>query len=101
MTDKPYDPKKLTDVACNFYHAIIGQKPDEAVRDRIGAGIEGVIQLYNSNPQLLYAFADAAVPLVDHYFETKFGYNGGAEGKRFADSMFESLKKLFEKEGGQ
>ena len=58
-----YRPNKrnINSIVENLYHAISGNKPDEKVKERLYAGVEGMLQLYKENPNAFYATAAVAV----------------------------------------
>lgn len=45
----------------NLYHAISGNKPDEKMKERLYAGVDGMIKLYEENPNAFYALAAVAL----------------------------------------
>jgi len=93
--EKQYDPKKLTDVAVNLYHAVTGKKPDQELHERIGAGVEAAVGLYETNPQLLRGALEAVAPLIDNYIEDQFKL-----GERSYDSKktLRDIADLFKKD---
>jgi len=58
-----YQPNKknINNLVENLYHAFSGTKPDEQMKERLYAGVEGMLQLYRESPQTFYAAASIAV----------------------------------------
>ncbi len=93
MENTRYNATDLTEVATKLYHAFTGQKPDEALQERIQAGVEAAVKLYEVDPRLLYALSNAVAPLVDKQFE-KYGIKKDENPTRM---IFKSIEELFKK----
>ncbi|MBU0470116.1 MAG: hypothetical protein KKA62_05220 [Nanoarchaeota archaeon] len=80
---KEYKPNvdNLTGIVSNLYHAVTGEKPDEQMQERIKAGVEGLVNLYQENPQAFYALASVGL------LEGARGYNldTGPASRRIED----------------
>ena len=68
MTDyktNEYKPNanNLKVIVEKLYHAFSGDEPDDKMRERLYAGVEGMIQLYEENRNAFYAIA--AVSLLE------------------------------------
>ncbi len=96
MENTKYNAKELTDVAVGLYHALTGDKPNEALKERIGAGVEAAVKLYEIDPKLLYVLGNAAAPLIDAHFRKYDVEVKGAEAP--TSRMFRSIEELFHKE---
>lgn len=71
-----YDPKELTEAAVNLYHFVTGQEADEAMKARLGAGVEGFMSLYQQDPRLAYGVAQALSPMADKHLGEHLGLPG-------------------------
>jgi hypothetical protein len=60
-----YQPNQdnLKGIVENLYHGITGNKPDEQMKERLYAGMEGMLKLYEENPNAFYVMA--AVSLLE------------------------------------
>ncbi|HLD79901.1 MAG TPA: hypothetical protein VJA18_05045 [Candidatus Nanoarchaeia archaeon] len=58
-----YQPNvgNIKNIVEKLYHAVTGDKPDDAKREQLYAGVEGMHQLYRENPNAFYAVAAVAI----------------------------------------
>lgn len=92
MTNVKYNAGDLTEVATNLYHAFTGTKPDDNIRDRIKAGIEAAVKLYEIDPGLLYVLGNAIIPSMDAQF-SKYNLMGT---ERPSGRLFHGLDELLQ-----
>lgn len=79
MENQKYNSQDLTEVATKLYHAVTGIKPDGPVKERIQAGVEALVKLYETNPELLYALGNAAATPLDLQLEKYTGMKSDYE----------------------
>ncbi|MEK6900585.1 MAG: hypothetical protein AABX05_05660 [Nanoarchaeota archaeon] len=59
----------------NLYFAVTGDEPDEKMKKRVYAGVEGMVALYNENQSAFYALAAVYVKqAADHPGVSKGAY---------------------------
>lgn len=63
MTEYKPNTNNLKSIVEKLYHAISGNQPDDKIKERLYAGVEGMVQLYGENRNAFYAVA--AVSLLE------------------------------------
>ena len=87
---KEYEPNtdNLKGIVDKLYHAITGNKPDDKMKERLYAGVEGMLELYKESPNAFYALAAVAVSEGAERLGFKSHY-GNIILKYLAQSMIE------------
>lgn len=87
------DPGDLTGITEKLYHGITGQKAEGEVQERIQACVEGVVQLYNLDPQLFYATTRALAPVLDEFIGRALNTKGKEYASKMIDEFVNELRK--------
>ena len=101
--EKPkYDPKKLTEIAVLGYHAITGDPASEELRERIGAGVEALVRLYDVDPRFVAALGETIAPYIERTIDRYFHRLGLADpGESSRVDINRTIGRLFEEYNGE
>jgi hypothetical protein len=97
MTEIKYDAKALTQVSVNLYHAITGDKPDEKMTARLGAGIEAMVGLIEQDKNLAYSVLQSLAARYD----TQLGQEKDGKELHTLKSIFQSYVNALGDKGDQ
>ena len=88
MTNYKPNQDNLKSIVERLYHAFTGDKPDDKTKERLYAGVEGMIQLYEENRNAFYAVAAVTLSESVERLGLKSHY-GNIIAKYAAQSMVE------------
>ena len=88
-----YQPNvgNIKNIVEKLYHAVTGDKPDDAKREQLYAGVEGMHELFKENPNVFYAAASVAILEAN----ARLGLKSG-----LADIMIKYIAQSFAEKAG-